>query len=92
MRATKRSNLVYAAIVRLLFLKYLWVHFLVVTIAPLAIVERPLTGSVSTFIVLWFALSASLTWSVSRWPPLDSWYRENAAALAGRGRGEDGST
>lgn len=91
MRDTKKSNLIYAAIIRLLFLKYLWVHFLIVTLVPLAAFEGFLPKSITMFIASWFALSALLTWAVSRWPSLDVWYRANAPALAGKVRREDGS-
>lgn len=74
----------YSVVVRLLFLKYLWVHFLVMTSVPLIIIVKLVNVSITMFVILWFLMSAFFTWLLSRWTPLEDWYKRNASKLAGR--------
>lgn len=84
LRETKEKIEMYSVVVRLLFLKYLWVHFLVMTSVPLIIIVKLVNVSITMFVILWFLMSAFFTWLLSRWTPLEDWYKRNASKLAGR--------
>lgn len=71
-------------VVRFLFLKYLWLHLLVMMVVPLIIMGKYLDENATMFIVLWLILSALFTWFLSHWPPMEGWYRRNVSKLVGR--------